>query len=96
MSLEADKARAHEAQRILDDPLVQAAFGDLEAAYLSAIRGSPMTAAREREAGYFMLAALDGVKAQFVAHVESGKIAAHMIEEERIARLVGGIPGQTG
>jgi hypothetical protein len=80
---------AQHAQVLLEDPMVAAAFADLEAQYLAAWRSSPARDTEARERLYVALKVLDGVKADFYAHIANGKVERDRIEwlqAERNAR----------
>ena len=75
MTEEEQLARAREAQRILENPLVVEAFITLEETFVSAWRGSDPSDAQGREELHRTLRLLDLFKGQLTAVLNTGMLA---------------------
>lgn len=77
-----DVARAERARRILDDELVKGALADMKRRIVEAWEQSPARDVEGREHLHRYLKVIGQFEGAFIAHIETGKIAAHAIKAE--------------
>lgn len=75
MTRDEEIARAHQAERLLNDPLFQEAFAVVEAEYLDGWRNSPARDTEGRERLWLMLKLLGKVRGHLQTVMETGKLA---------------------
>lgn len=80
MSDEEDISRGQRAQAMLADPMVKGAFDAIEAEYVRQWRSSKATV-DQRESAWLGLQNLDLLRASFMTHITTGKIAADRAEK---------------
>lgn len=73
---------ASEAKRLLSNPLFEDAFEALEKKYWLAWRNSQASKPSEREKVYWLITALDEVKAQLTRHITTGKLINEELQQE--------------
>lgn len=78
--LEADMARAEEAQRLIDNPMFAQAFADTRTAVMAAWAQCDTKDKDTLQELHIMVKALDKVQRCITSHIENGKVAAHEIE----------------
>lgn len=87
-----EEIRAGElAAAMLEEPVLKAAFEELEAEYTDAWRNSGLVDVTRREEAFRMLRALDELRGNLQAKVVNGQIARANAEAAERARLVGGM-----
>lgn len=74
------------AQRLRDDPALQAAFRRLEAAYINQFRTSAPSDKDARKSAFYMLRALDALKGDIDAVMAGGAVAARNLRAVRTNR----------
>ncbi len=74
--------RSEEATRLLQNPMLVAAFDALEKKYLTGWRNSQGSVPDEREKIYWLITALDEVRAELTRHITDGKIVRKDLEDE--------------
>lgn len=72
--------RGINARLILDDPLVQEAFANLETMYIEDWKTSTVDDEVKRERAYMSLRALNDFKSALQSFVDTGKIAGKQVE----------------
>jgi len=85
MTLDEQWRRGEQARRLLDDPLLQEAFANVETALREAWAATLEDAASERERLWLTLKLLGRVRAMLVEAVETGRLAA--LQTPRIVSL---------
>jgi len=75
MTLEQESRRGEQARRLLDDPLLQEAFGSVDGALRNAWVATDEDATPERERLWLMLKLLGRVRSHLVQVLETGKLA---------------------
>lgn len=73
---------AAEAKRLLSNPLFEDAFAALEKKYWLAWRNSQASNPEEREKVYWLITALDEVKAELTRHITTGKLINEELQQE--------------
>lgn len=74
--------KAEEAKRFLQNPLLVEAFANLEAKYIRGWRNSQASSPDEREKVYWLITALDEVRAELTRHIDTGKMVRKDLEDE--------------
>lgn len=83
MSREQDVIRASRAKQLLDDPMIQEAFAEVEKKMTEAWRKSPITDVEARERCFRVLVGLDAFKAFFEIAIQNGVVAEYQVSEFR-------------
>ena len=84
---EATISRAHQAERILKDPLFTEAWDKVKAALLAKFEQSPVRDTEGREHLLKMLKALNDAQGVLEQAMRDGKVVLHLQEEKRRLRL---------
>jgi len=79
---EIETRRAEEAKRVLENPLVQEAFANLEEVYMHALRYSPVDRSELREAARWRLEALELFRGELQHILDTGTIAVQRRQTE--------------
>lgn len=80
------ETRAREARTVADHPGLQAAFKRLEADYMRQIRISAPDKATERESAYFMLRALDALRADIAATLNGAAVTQRNLRSRLVLK----------
>lgn len=73
-------ARAAHAQRLVEDPMLKAAFADVRAAAIEIWAQSKAGATQEREVAWLTVKVLDRIQAELENVITNGKIAAARVQ----------------
>lgn len=74
------QARASGAQRLMDDPLLIEALGNIRASAISAWEATPIANQQEREIAWLTVKVVRRIEAELQAIIDNGKIAAARIQ----------------
>lgn len=77
-----DLVIAAEAQRIVTNPLFEDAFAALERKYIHGWRNSAPSDSAGREKMYWLITALDEMKAELTRHITTGTLVREELEQE--------------
>lgn len=83
MSLEEERSRGINAQRIIEDDLFQESFESVRAAILHAWASTSMKETENREFLFLMLRAADQFKQGLVTMLETGRMAEIQLDDEK-------------
>lgn len=90
MNAKEEIAMGEAAKRLLEDPILKAAFDDVHSGIVRAIESSPMGDERTHNRLAIALQVLSQVKKAIHSHVETGTMAAIQVEEKKGLRRVFG------
>lgn len=74
------QARASAAQRLLDDPLLIEALGNIRAAAISAWESTPIAEQQQREIAWLTVKVVRRIEGELQAIIDNGKIAAARVQ----------------
>lgn len=83
MSLEEERSRGINAQRIIEDELFQESFESVRAAVLHAWANTSMKETENREFLFLMLRAADQFKQGLVTMLETGRMAEIQLDDDK-------------
>jgi hypothetical protein len=73
-------ARGQNAQRLMDDPIIQSALHDMEAMYINDWKTSTVDDVVKRERAFASISVLQDFKAALQSYVDTGKLAGKHLE----------------
>ena len=84
---EQEVTRGHDAQRILNEPLLQEAFQTVEAKIVSALTSSAMGDDKTHNRLVIALQMLNQIKGQIHEYVQTGEMAQLQLEQSALGKL---------
>jgi len=72
--------RGQNAQRLMDDPIIQSALHDMEAMYINDWKTSTVDDVVKRERAFASISVLQDFKAALQSYVDTGKLAGKQLE----------------
>ncbi len=88
MTPQKEITRAREAERLMNDPLMAAAFGEIEAAILERLRSVDVGARDAQRDLILMLQVVGKVQRIMQTHIETGKLAELTKRENMATRML--------
>lgn len=73
-------ARASQAQRLMDDPLLVEALGNIRSAAIKAWEGTPVADQQSREIAWLTVKVVGRIEAELQSIIDNGAIAARRVQ----------------